>query len=298
MGLRFFSVAALCACLVLGRATIVRAADVVERAKIDALAQPLAEGGFVYGMAVGLVNEQGTQIVGYGRTSEQDPSPPAADTEFEIGSITKVFTGLLLAEMVERKQVELDEPVARLLGDSFTIPKRDEHEITLVQLATHTSGLPRMPNNFKPKDPLNPYADYTVEQLAEFLAKHKLGREPGKRSSYSNLGMGLLGHALAVKSGKSYEALVRETICQPLGMNDTMITLDAGARKRLAQGHDADGRPAANWDIPALAGAGAALDGGRHADVRASESGAQKDAARGRDRGQPRSALQGLQGPR
>ena len=246
----------LCSGLVLLAAPL-SAAEIVDPAKVAALAKPLADEGWVYGLAIGLVNENGTQFLAYGHTNEQNAAPPAADTLFEIGSISKVFTGLMLAEMVERNQVALDEPVAKLLGDSMKIPERGERPITLVDLATHSSGLPRLPTNLTPKDMTNPYADYTVAQLAAFLGGHKLAHEPGQQSSYSNLGMGLLGHALAVKGGKSYEALVRELVCQPLDMNDTMIALSDSARGRLAQGHDADGRPAANWDIPTLAGAGA-----------------------------------------
>ena len=114
-----------------------------------------------------------------------------------------------------------------------------------------------MPGNFKPKDPTNPFADYTVEQLAQFVSKHKLAREPGASYEYSNLAVGLLGHALALKNGTSYEEMVRRRICEPLGMDDTRITLDADERARLAQGHDADGQAVANWNLPTLAGAGA-----------------------------------------
>jgi D-alanyl-D-alanine-carboxypeptidase/D-alanyl-D-alanine-endopeptidase len=232
------------------------AADVAAPEKIDALVQPLVEGGWMVGAAVGLIDENGTQIRGYGRISENDAQAPRADTVFEIGSISKVFTGLLLAQMVEDGLVKLDQPVQQLLGDTMTVPK-GEREITLADLVTHSSGLPRMPGNFKPKDPTNPYADYSVEQMAQFLADHKLARQPGVKSEYSNLGMGLLGHALALKSGGSYETLLLARICKPLEMGDTRITLDDSLRSRLAQGHDADGNPVANWDLPTLAGAGA-----------------------------------------
>jgi CubicO group peptidase (beta-lactamase class C family) len=233
------------------------AESLVDTAKLDALAAPLVDGDWVQGAAVGLITEQGTQVIGYGRQSEADTSVPDADTVFEIGSISKVFTGLLLADLIERHEVERNEPVQNLLGDSMTVPKREDREITLVDLSTHTSGLPRMPGNFRPKDANNPYADYSVEQMGEFISKHKLSRAPGKRSAYSNLGVGLLGHALALKSGMTYEELLRQRIAQPLGMADTTITLSDDQRKRLAQGHDVDGSPAANWDLPTLAGAGA-----------------------------------------
>ncbi len=233
------------------------AADLVEPAKLESIARPLVDDGWVAALSIGLVNERGTQFAGFGQVSPSNTAAPAPDTVFEIGSISKVFTGLLLAQMVEDKTVSLNEPVQELLGDSIAVPKLDKTEITLVDLATHTSGLPRMPTNFAPKDPENPYADYTVEQMAKFLSGYKLRRDPGERSEYSNLGMGLLGHALALKSGTSYEALMRKRIAEPLGMRDTVITLGEPQKARLAAGHDFDGNPSANWDLPTLAGAGA-----------------------------------------
>jgi serine-type D-Ala-D-Ala carboxypeptidase/endopeptidase len=237
--------------------TAASAAELVDAAKLDAMSKPLVDSGWIYGAAVGLINEKGTQIVGLGKMSDKDASAPRGDSVFEIGSISKVFTGLILARMVEAGEVALNEPVQKLLGDSMTVPKWEDRQITLVDLATHTSGLPRMPADFTPKDMTNPYADYSVAQLEKFITGCKLPREPGTLAEYSNLGMGLLGHALALKSGMSYEALLRKQVCQPLGMNDTRITLNAAEKARLAQGHDGDGNAVANWDLPTLAGAGA-----------------------------------------
>lgn len=232
------------------------AADIVARAKVDALARPLVDQGWVAGLSIGLTSEKGTQFIAYGHTADGDSPVPNEKTEFEIGSVTKAFTGLLLADMVERGLVKLDTPIQDLLGDSIKVPQ-GERAITLVDIATHSSGLPRMPTNFKPKDPSNPYADYSVEQMKKFLEGYKLARQPGAKSEYSNLAMGLLGHALALKAGTTYEDLVRERICKPLAMDDTRITLDEDQRARVAAGHDADGNPLANWDLPTLAGAGA-----------------------------------------
>jgi CubicO group peptidase (beta-lactamase class C family) len=114
-----------------------------------------------------------------------------------------------------------------------------------------------MPSNFAPKDPNNPYADYTVKQMYDFLSSYTLPRDPGKQYEYSNLGMGLLGHALALRAGLSYEALVTKRILEPLGMRDTRIALTPSMTARLAQGHNEGGQPVANWDLPTFAGAGA-----------------------------------------
>lgn len=176
---------------------------------------------------------------------------------FEIGSITKVFTGILLADMVLRGEVRLDQPVAELLPADERMPTRGGKVITLEQLSTQTSGLPRLPSNMAPKDVSNPYADYTVAQMYQFLRGHELRRDPGVQYEYSNLGVGLLGHVLALRAGKSYEELVRERILQPLGMTSTAITLTSDMRARVAQGHDPAGTSVPLWDLPTLAGAGA-----------------------------------------
>src|SRR5204862_7795160 len=130
---------------------------------------------------------------------------------YEIGSVTKTFTALLLAEAVQRGEVTLDLPVQRLLPD-FTIPKSGDRAITLLDLATQSSALPRLPDNLFPKNPANPYADYTTDDLKQFLAHYKLPRVPGASYEYSNLGVGLLGIALARHAGLPYEELVRKRI--------------------------------------------------------------------------------------
>ena len=176
---------------------------------------------------------------------------------FEIGSITKTFTASILADMVDHGEVRLDDPVAKYLPPSVRVPSRNGKQITLLDLATQSSGLPRMPSNFTPKDSLNPYADYTVQQMYAFLSSYALTRDVGAEYEYSNLGVGLLGHALALKAGTSYEALVRQRILGPLGMHETAITLTPALRARLAPGHEIDGRVVPNWDLPTFAGAGA-----------------------------------------
>jgi CubicO group peptidase (beta-lactamase class C family) len=209
------------------------------------------------GIVVGTVDEKGKRIVSVGKPTREGDGKLDGDSVFEIGSATKVFTALLLAEMAERGEVSLDDPISKFLPKSVTAPTRDGKEITLRHLAQHTSGLPRLPDNFAPKDPNNPYADYSVEQLYEFLAKHKLARGIGEKYEYSNLGTGLLGHLLALKAGEDYEALVIKYICEPLGMNDTRIVLTPKMKSRLATGHDAEGKATGNWDLPTVAGAGA-----------------------------------------
>jgi len=168
-----------------------------------------------------------------------------------------VFTALLLANMAERGEVALRDPVVKYLPPGTKMPERNGRSITPVDLATHTSGLPRLPTNMSPKDPNNPYADYSVKQLYEFLSTYQLSRDIGSQYEYSNLGGGLLGHALALRAGMSYEDLVESRICAPLGMNSTRITLTPEMKGRLAGGHNAALETVENWDLPTLAGAGA-----------------------------------------
>ncbi len=209
------------------------------------------------GIVVGTIGPQGTRVVGYGKLDTNDPRTPDGDTVYEIGSVTKVFTSLLLADMVNKGEVKLDDPVAKYLPATVKVPERNGKKITLVDLATQSSGLPPMPNNFHPKDPSNPYADYSSAQMYEFLSGYQLTRDPGEKYEYSNLGIGLLGHALCLRAGKDYETLVRERVLKPLKMDDTAVTFTPFMKAHLAAGHGAKLEPAANWDIATLTGAGA-----------------------------------------
>jgi len=159
--------------------------------------------------------------------------------------------------MVADGSVRLDDPVAKYLPATVRVPARNGRQITLVDLATQSSGLPRLPSNMAPRDSTNPYADYSVDQMYAFLSTYELPRDPGETYEYSNLGVGLLGHALALKAGVSYEELVRRRVLAPLGMRETAITLTPALQARLAPGHDEEGHVVPNWDLPTLAGAGA-----------------------------------------
>jgi len=209
------------------------------------------------GIVIGVIAPEGRRVIAYGHLEKGDSRPLNGDTIFEIGSVTKVFTSLLLADMVQRGEVALDDPVAKYLPPEVRMPERNGRSITLVDLSTHTSSLPRLPANLNPKDLNNPYADYSVEQLYQFLSGYQLTRDIGSRYEYSNLGGGLLGHVLARRAGMDYEALVRSRICDPLGMASTRVTLTPEMRARLAVGHNQALDSVENWDTPSLAGAGA-----------------------------------------
>jgi len=209
------------------------------------------------GMVAAVIEPSGTRIVAYGKLAKDDARPLNGDTVFEIGSITKVFTALLLADMAQRGEVKLDDPISKYLPEGVKAPLRNGKEITLAELATHTSGLPRLPGNLKPEDPANPYADYSADRLYAFLETYQLPRDPGEKWEYSNLATGLLGHLLSLRAGKDFETLVVSRIAAPLGMASTRITLTPEMKERMAAGYNASLQPARNWDFLALAGAGA-----------------------------------------
>ena len=209
------------------------------------------------GIVVGIVEPTGQRVIAYGSLAKGDNRPVDGDTVFEIGSVTKVFTSLVLADMVERGEAAFDDPVAKYLPEEVKVPERAGRSITLEDISRHMSGLPRLPSNLTPGDLTNPYSDYSVEQMYEFLSGHELRRDIGSKYEYSNFGVGLLGHALARRAGTDYESLVKSRVCEPLGMSATGITLSAEMKTRLATGHNKDRKPVSNWDLPTLAGAGA-----------------------------------------
>jgi CubicO group peptidase (beta-lactamase class C family) len=200
------------------------------------------------GVSIAVVEHGVRRIFSYG---EAKP-----DSIFEIGSITKTFTGLILSQLVEQGKVKLDEPVRELLPPG-TAAKPAGDEITLLDLATQHSGLPPLPDNFKPADSANPYADYHAADLYEFVGKHGVAKPAAPGFVYSNLGFGLLGQALAVRSGLPYPALLKEQVVDPLGLKDTTVSLTPEQLARFIPGHSGDHRPAHAWDLDAMAGAGA-----------------------------------------
>jgi D-alanyl-D-alanine-carboxypeptidase/D-alanyl-D-alanine-endopeptidase len=200
------------------------------------------------GVSIAVVQHGVVRIFSYGTAKP--------DSIFEIGSITKTFTGLILSQMVEQGQVSFDEPVRQLLPPGI-VAKPTGGEITLVDLATQHSGLPRMPDNFHPADPANPYADYGTANLYAFLAKQSVAKPAHTNFLYSNLGFGLLGQALSNRARVPYSVLLGQEITTPLGLRDTVVSLSPEQRPRFIPGHDSDHHLAHEWDIDSLAGAGA-----------------------------------------
>ncbi|MCE9658227.1 MAG: beta-lactamase family protein [Burkholderiales bacterium] len=211
----------------------------------------LAEQGT--GLVALQVDKSKVEIVAQGRAAEG--TALRDDALLEIGSITKTFTGLLLADAVVRRRLALDDPVEGALPG---IKLRDSAgaPIRWVDLATHRSGLPRLPANIAPRDPADPYADYDEARLLAYLREFKPTVARDTRWEYSNLGFGLLGYALGRAAGSSYPAQLDERVLRPLGMTRSTLSLPGRALAGLVDGHDADKRRVPHWHLDVLAGAG------------------------------------------
>jgi CubicO group peptidase (beta-lactamase class C family) len=231
------------------------------RSAIDETAQPLLKGKKGIGLVVAVLDRHGQRVFGYGSVAANKGMAPDGDTIFEIGSITKVFTTAVLAQMVRAGKLKLDDPVKDYLPPEARVPQRNGKEITLLHLATHTSGLPVAPTDIRwhvlvrPNDWHNPYAHYGTKELYAFLGQYRLKRDPGDSYEYSNVGLGLLGMALSRRTkAQSYDELIHRQVGDPLGLKDTGVILTDGQRARFAQGHNDDGEPTSAWDFASMEG--------------------------------------------
>lgn len=233
------------------------------RELVDQQVGKLITDRLVIGAAVGVVMDGTSHEFYLGSNVKDAALAPTASTLYEIGSITKVFTGTALAAMHLGDGLSLDTPVSALLPEGTVVPTFGKQPITLAHLAEQNSGLPRLPDNFG--NDADPYANYSAQKLYAFLGRHPLRRAPGAEYEYSNLGVGLLGHALALRAEQSYEGLIQSRILTPLGMSSTHVHTPESERARVAQGYgvtlDLLGvrlhSTEAPWTWDALAGAGA-----------------------------------------
>lgn len=216
----------------------------------------LIENKTLQGVSIGVIQNDVSTTEHAGRLQPDAETPPDDQTIYEIGSISKVFTALLLADAVVRGEVTLETPISQLLPKDVSLPNGAGEVITLKMLATHTSGLPRIPVEIPTDNYVNPYSRYGEADLWNTLRRVKLDFEPGTRANYSNLAAGLLGTLLARKAGRTYEQLLTERITGPLGMKDTCIELNEGQRRRFAPPFTANGELGNHWDFDALVGAG------------------------------------------
>ena len=225
-------------------------------------------------IVIGFIDPNGTQFYGHGKMSNTNNATVDENTIFSIGSTTKVFTTILLADMVDKGLVKLDDPIEKYLPSYVTVPQYKGHKITVEDLATHTSGLPEFPGNYCPsfdpakttvqdsvqyrKDLMNCTKNYTFDQFYQGLSNFTLSREPGSKVEYSTFGIGLLGHILALKSNmSSFDKLLEHDILNVLGMNDTSFGLADSQKSRLAVGHfDGQELPILNFSSSIAPGGG------------------------------------------
>ena len=203
---------------------------------LDAEFAPIVKDGLLKestgcGVAIGVIDRGERRVFTYGAARP--------DSIFQIGSVTKTFTGLAFAQLASQGKVKLDEPIRPILfPDDASAPMNAQ--ITLLDLATHRSGLPSVPANLDPKDSSNPFANYDRIAMRQFLATHGTAKPEDAKYLYSSFGIALLGYALAQRAGVPFAQLVRTEITTPLQMNDTVFTLSPDQAPRLMQGHDAN----------------------------------------------------------
>lgn len=226
---------------------------------VDDIVQAYLDQEHTHALSIGIYQAGAHEFYNYGAISDENPSSPDSLSLYEIGSITKTMTAALLNLAVEAGKVNLDDPIRKYLPDSLC-NWEENVAITLEELATHTSGLPRIPSNMMASmlaNMDNPYKNYSVKQLYKFLKKYKPIAKAKRKMEYSNLGAGLLGHIIALQYDKDYEQLFKTQLAQPLGMNHSTITLENGLADLMVQGHSQGGKAVSNWDLPTLTGAGA-----------------------------------------
>ena len=193
-------------------------------------------------IVIGLTDERTNRIIATGKLDNGTAAEANGDTVFFIGSVSKTFTALLLLDAVERGEVNMDDPVAKFLPTTVKVPERNGEQVRLIDLATHTAGFPVNPDNMTGKDAREQYETYTVEKMYAWLSTFKLSRDPGTEYQYSNVGMALLGHVLALRAGTDFESLVVNRICRPLGMDSTCVTLPPRLQARERSEHGQTGR--------------------------------------------------------
>jgi serine-type D-Ala-D-Ala carboxypeptidase/endopeptidase len=205
-------------------------------------------------IAAALVGE--TTVTAFVNADPKQPRKLGEHTAFEIGSVSRTMASALLADLILKGEVSLDDPLAKLLPKGAKVPEFQGKPILLSHLLAHRSGLPSLPSRMRPADLDNPYAGITPEELLGSLEDVKLEAAPGAAYRNSNFGMMVLSYALAQKSGLDFQTLLSQRLFKPLGMEDAHI-VRAVAADREAQGHQSNGRATGPWDFPVdMAGAG------------------------------------------
>ena len=226
--------------------------------KVDSVARTYIQKSNTVGLCIGVIDNGKISTYGYGETVKGNGKIPNGDNFFELGSITKSFTAILLAYYVDEGKLKLSDPITKYLPDSVAANPQLK-SITLLNLINHTSGLDRIPANLfsNATDAHNPYKDYTKQLLYSYLKTCKVSNKPGTQYAYSNLAVGLLGSILENLYSELYEQQVKEIICRPLGLLNTGQFLNPLFSPRFVQVYNAGGEPTPPWDFDVLAACGA-----------------------------------------
>jgi D-alanyl-D-alanine-carboxypeptidase/D-alanyl-D-alanine-endopeptidase len=205
-------------------------------------------------MVIGAIRDGETSVAGFGQRAGPGSPAPDGDTIMRIGSVTKTFTGEMLAHLAADGTVKFSDPVGKWAPDLAS--GTSARPIRLIDLATHSAGTPReVPHESGPDN--DPFAPVTRDAMSAWLKKEKLLFEPGGSILYSNFGFDMLAMALSEAAKKPYPDLLKEVITEPLGMKDTGFTLTDEQKSRFMQGHGFDGEPLPNVPTgPVIVGSG------------------------------------------
>jgi D-alanyl-D-alanine-carboxypeptidase/D-alanyl-D-alanine-endopeptidase len=229
-----------------------RADDKLLEETVEFTGQVLFLQSHVPALVIGVVRNGETAVFGFGETADGSGKPPNRHTMLRVGSLTKAFTGQVLASLVADGTVKFTDRLQDRIGWNVTIPTRDGHQMRLTDLVTHSSGLPREVER-EPGPPDDPFSTLTPEAYRKALASDPLLFAPGTGVLYSNFGFDVLSAALSHAAGKPYDALLEERVLDPLGLKDTVLSLRAGDHARLLQGHNFDGKPLPDVKTPLIA---------------------------------------------
>lgn len=224
--------------------------------QIKSFVEPFVDAKVVNSVSVGVVLGDQTWFGNFGTLSAEHDQKPNEKTIYEIGSVTKTFTGVLLAHAVASGELRLDQSIGSVWPELKESNPKVAESVLLRHLSTHSSGLPRIPSDLASRS-TNPYADYDRKKLAAFMGRVKPVRAPDEGGEYSNLAVGLLGELLSISGDSDYETMVKEVICKPLQMNDTTIKLTDEQKTRLAPPHNVSLKADHSWDFQSIAAAGA-----------------------------------------
>jgi CubicO group peptidase (beta-lactamase class C family) len=227
---------------------------------VDSVARTYIDKENASGMSIGVIQDGNTYFYHYGEMDKGTKKMADNNTFYEIGSITKTFTGILLAHAVLEKKIDLETDIRRYLTEEYPNLECKNQPILIKHLANHTSGIISFPSldimTQKGYDAKNPYKHYTSDMVLAYLHKVKLDIVPGFKSNYSNFATGLLGIILEKTYKMSYADLVKKYITDPLSMKATKIVLTDEEDKIFAKPYTADGDLANHWDITGLGAAG------------------------------------------